>query len=401
MHRGSFGTFALTFLLLPIVSCGDSGDPEDTPQATGGAGDCVGGPCPAGGTTGSGGVASGGAHSGGAAIGGATITGGALNGGAGGSQPTGGSVGAGGMQATGGSGASEGLGGDYGLELEQGSLTLWYDDPAGEWTEALPVGNGRLGAMVFGGPGSERLQLNEETFWSGGPSRNDNPNSLGALSSIRQQIFAGNFTQAEIAINQNVTATQLHGSIYQTIGDLQITFPGHENPTAYYRELDLKRAVATTEYEVAGVTYTREVFASQPDQVIVVRLSASQPGSLSFSLGLDGPLAHGTTALDDNTLQMTGTSSSHEGVTGQVDFDARVRIQPAGGTASTDGDGLQVAGANEVVILISVATNFVDYETLTADPAARATQADCHGQTSQRGERGVQIVAPRSIIAWV
>ena len=122
---------------------------------------------------------------------------------------------------------------------------MWYNKPASVWNEALPVGNGRLAAMIYGGPANERLQLNEGTFWSGGPSRNDNPNALGALPAIRQLIFGGMYSSAESMINQNVTARQLHGSKYQPIGNLSLSFPGHSSYTDYYRELDLEKAVFT------------------------------------------------------------------------------------------------------------------------------------------------------------
>ena len=109
-----------------------------------------------------------------------------------------------------------------------GKLKMWYDKPAGVWNEALPVGNGRLAAMVFGDPSNEKLQLNESTFWSGGPSRNDNPESLSALDSVRQYIFATNYRRAEFLINKHITAKQLHGSMFQTVGDLNLSFKGNE-----------------------------------------------------------------------------------------------------------------------------------------------------------------------------
>lgn len=253
-------------------------------------------------------------------------------------------------------------------------MSLWYDEPAAAWTSALPVGNGRLGAMVFGGPASEQLQLNESSFWSGGPSRNDNPNALGVLSQVRQQIFAGQYTSAETLINQNMTAAQLHGSMFQPIGDLRLDFGGHGTYTNYRRELDLERAVVTTQYDVAGVTYTREVFASQPDQVIAVRLSASQPGQLSFTVGLSGPRQQTLNVVDATTLEAAGTSASHEGVTGQVQYSARVKVANTGGTTTAAAAGISVSSADEVLVLLSIATNFVDYQTLTADEGAKATQ---------------------------
>ncbi|MBN2744853.1 MAG: glycoside hydrolase family 95 protein [Marinilabiliaceae bacterium] len=252
-----------------------------------------------------------------------------------------------------------------------GKLKMWYDKPATVWNEALPVGNGRLGAMIFGNPATEKIQLNEATFWSGGPSRNDNPNALKVLPQVRQLIFDGKHFEAEKLINQNMV-TGLHGSKYQVIGDLNLAFNGHEGYTDYYRELDLERAVFTTTYRVNDVTYKREVFASQPDQVIVVRLSASRPKMLTFSAAFNGPLQKSSTALDGNMLEMTGLSGAHEGVAGQVKFNARAIVMAQGGITSIDADKVRVTNANEVVILISIATNFVDYLTLTADEVAKS-----------------------------
>ncbi|MFW6043251.1 MAG: glycosyl hydrolase family 95 catalytic domain-containing protein [Marinilabiliaceae bacterium] len=246
-------------------------------------------------------------------------------------------------------------------------LKLWYNQPAEAWNEALPVGNGRLGAMVFGDPVNETIQLNEETFWSGGPSRNDNPKAREALPEVRDLIFDGKYHEAEEMINKNMAAEQLHGSMYQTIGNLNLDFPGHENHSNYHRELDIENALFKTTYSVNNVDYKREVFASNPDQVIAVKLSASEPGKLSFVTDFDGPLQQSAKAIDANTLEMTGLSGTHEGVEGQVKFNARAKIINDGGSTSVESGKIQVNEANEVVILISVATNFVDYKTLTAD----------------------------------
>ncbi len=251
-------------------------------------------------------------------------------------------------------------------ETNSTELKMWYDKPATVWNEALPVGNGRLGGMVYGDPVNEKIQLNEETFWSGGPSRNDNPKARQALPKIRELIFGGEFKEAETMVNQNMV-TALHGSKYQVIGDLVLNFPNHDNYTEYYRELDLERAVFKTSYKVDGVTYTREIFASQPDQVIVVKLMADQKKKLSFSAHLQGPLQKENHALDAQTLEMTGLSSSHEGVNGQVKFCTRAKISTRGGTTSAEKATINVNNASAVTILISMATNFVDYKTLTAN----------------------------------
>ena len=250
---------------------------------------------------------------------------------------------------------------------QDGKLIMWYNKPASVWNEALPIGNGRIAAMIFGDPVNEKIQLNEGTFWSGGPSRNDNPDALEALPAIRQLIFEGKYSEAETMVNQNMTAKQLHGSKFQPVGNLNLSFSGHDSYTDYYRELDLEKAVFTTTYMVDDVTYKREVFASQPDQVIVVRLTADQPGKLTFSAGVDGPLKKTMNVLDENTLELTGLSSTHEGVTGQVKFDARVKILNSGGSTAIASNKIDVSSADEVVILVSIATNFVDYNTLTAN----------------------------------
>lgn len=248
-----------------------------------------------------------------------------------------------------------------------GTLKMWYNKPAKVWNEALPIGNGRLGAMIFGDPSAEKIQLNEGTFWSGGPSRNDNPNAFGVLPVIRQLIFNGAYSSAESMINQNITATQLHGSKYQPIGYLNLSFPDHNTYSDYYRELDLEKAIFTASYKVANITYKREIFASIPDQVIVIKLSTSEPEKLTFSASMNGPLQKSRKILDPNTLEMAGLSSTHEGVSGQVKFTARVKILNSGGVITADSTHINVSNADEAVILISIATSFVDYKTLSAN----------------------------------
>lgn len=257
------------------------------------------------------------------------------------------------------------------VQAQGGKLKLWYNKPAKVWNEALPIGNGRLAAMVFGDPANEKLQLNESSFWSGGPSRNDNPDGFVGLDSIRQAIFKGEHAFANKLSNKYLTAKKLHGAMFQCVGNLNLAFAGSENSTDYYRELDLEKAVFTTTFKVNGVTFKREVFASQPDQVIVVRLTASKPGKLSFTANFDSQLQKSSNAINANTLEMTGLSSTNGGVTGQVKFDARARIINTGGSIAVVDSKIKVSNANEVVILVSMATNFVDYNTLTANESEK------------------------------
>ena len=161
---------------------------------------------------------------------------------------------------------------------------LWYDKPSGKtWENALPVGNGRLGGMVYGNVVNEIIQLNEHTLWSGGPNRNDNPEALKALPEIRKLIFDGKQKEAEKLANKAIITKKSHGQMFQPLGELHLDFPGQENYDSYYRELDIERAVAKTTYKANGVSYSREVLASFPDRVIVIRLTADKPGQLAFN----------------------------------------------------------------------------------------------------------------------
>jgi alpha-L-fucosidase 2 len=162
-------------------------------------------------------------------------------------------------------------------------LSLWYRQPAKQWVEALPVGNGRLGAMVFGGVAQERLQLNEDTLWAGGPYDPANPNALEALPKVRELIFAGKYREAQNLISQKMMAKPLTQMPYQCVGDLLLDFPDANGVTDYRRDLNLDTAMATVGYTIDGVRYTREVFSSPVDQVIVVRLTADKPGKVAFT----------------------------------------------------------------------------------------------------------------------
>jgi alpha-L-fucosidase 2 len=254
------------------------------------------------------------------------------------------------------------------------SMKMWYSGPAKHWNEALPIGNGRLGAMVFGDPAKEKLQLNEETFWSGSPNNNDNPAALQALPEIRNLIFSGNYSEAQKMADTKIRSQLSQGAKYLPVGNLEISFPGHSNYSGYRRELDIAKAVHTSTYTIEGITFKREVFASQPGQVIVMRLSADQKGKISFTASLNGPLQTSVKALNTQTIEMTGLSSTHEGVTGKVKFNARAYFVNTGGTVVNKSSTIEVDKADEVVVFISIATNFVDYKTLTADETAKCEQ---------------------------
>ena len=250
-------------------------------------------------------------------------------------------------------------------------MKLWYDEPAEKWVEALPVGNGRLGAMIFGNPSSEKLQLNEETVWAGQPNSNANPNvEEGALEEIRKLIFEGRYRAAQDMVDQKIFFRTNHGMSYQTVGDLRLDFLGHEDFTGYRRELDIANALSTVRYEVGGVEYVREVFSSLADDVIAVRLSASEKGKLTFDVSFDTP-QNAETSVEGDEIVLRGVTSSQEGLEGKVRFTAKARICPDGGTIESAEKTISVKNADEVIIYVDIATNFVRYDDISADPDAR------------------------------
>lgn len=250
---------------------------------------------------------------------------------------------------------------------------LWYDKPAGTvWEAALPLGNGRLGAMVYGNPAVEHIQLNETSIWSGGPHRNENPDALAALPEVRKLIFEGKHKEAAKLAGEKMQS-KINGMKYQPAGDLLLSFPGHDAFENYYRELDLENAVATTSYKVKGVKYTRSVFSSVPGQVIVVRLTADKPGSIDFTGGFRTEHTPAAVSVSgNNELVMSGTSSDKEGVKGKVKFHALAKVRAEGGSVKAVGDKINVKGADVVTIYISIATNFVNYHDISADESKRA-----------------------------
>ena len=218
------------------------------------------------------------------------------------------------------------------VKEEASDLKLWYDEPASQWVEALPVGNGRLGAMVFGGADREQIQLNEETVWAGQPNSNANPDvEEGALDQIRQLIFDGKYRAAQDMVDQKIFFRTNHGMSYQTIGDLYLDFPGHEAPSAYYRDLDISKAVASVKYTVDGVEYVREVISSFADDVVAVNLSASEKGKITFDASLVSPHKKHSVAVEGNDIVLRATTGDQEGLEGKVQFVTRVRIAHDGG----------------------------------------------------------------------
>ncbi|WP_103352213.1 glycoside hydrolase N-terminal domain-containing protein [Amycolatopsis sp. CA-128772] len=249
-----------------------------------------------------------------------------------------------------------------------GDLALWYDKPAGtEWLRALPIGNGRLGAMVFGNTDTERLQLNEDTVWAGGPHDYSNPQGAAALAQIRQLVFANQWTQAQSLIDQKLLGNPAAQQPYQPVGTLALTFPGGGAISSYQRWLDLTTATTVVSYVAGTVRYRREVFASAPDQVIAVRLTAETSRSISFSASLSTPQRATASSPGGATIALDGISADSRGIAGSVRFFALVTAVAEGGSTTSSAGTLRVTGADAVTLLISVGTSYVDYRTVNGD----------------------------------
>ena len=247
------------------------------------------------------------------------------------------------------------------------SLISWYDQPAKNWNEALPIGNGRIGAMIFGDPLNDRLQLNEDSLWSGGPQDADNPEALKALPEIRKLLFAGKYSEAQNLANRTLICKGKgsgHGSggripygSYETLGDLRIEMGSKGAVTAYRRELDINTATVTISYEQDGILFKRELFSSFPDQVLVVRLSASKPGALSFRASLSRPAAFAVSSPGKGDVLMKGQlwdGSSDNG----VKYAARLRAINTKGNAVAQDGSIRIEGADSVTLLLSAATDY-------------------------------------------
>ncbi len=280
-------------------------------------------------------------------------------------------------------------------------LSLWYRAPASdhpllppdasrqrrqaataEWVRALPVGNGRLGAMVFGGIVHERLQLNEDTLWAGRPYDPVNPEAKDALPEVRRLLAQRKYPEAAKLVEAKVMSKPLAQMPYQTVGDLALTFPQVDAVENYRRDLDLTTATAHVSFTSGGVTFSREVFASAPDQVIVVRLTASRPGRISFEARMQTPQRATVEATADGDLVMRGVNGDGPGttadgrpMTGALRFAACVRVLPTGGTRRASGDAVVVRDADAVTLLIAAATGYRTYEDVGADPVARVAAA--------------------------
>ena len=247
---------------------------------------------------------------------------------------------------------------------------LWYDAPAGRWLEALPLGNGQMAAMVFGGIADETIQLNESTFWSGSPHDNNSKTSLEHLDEVRQLIYAGREEEAEALINKEFIPGP-HGQRFLTLGSLRMHFENMpEEVEDYCRDLDLTRAVAGVGFTADGVRYTRSAFASLRDRALVIRLDASKKGALTFSLTQDCKFPF-EVATEGNTLVTRIKGVEHEGIPGGLTAECRTQVISDGKVAAEDKQ-LTISGATHVTLLVNAATNYVNYHDISGDESAAA-----------------------------
>ena len=241
-------------------------------------------------------------------------------------------------------------------------LKLWYDEPAQKWTEALPVGNGRLGAMVFGTVEIEQLQLNEDTVWAGKPVERDRAGAHKHLAEARRLIFEGKYAEGQKIMQQEFMGPRLVRG-YQTLGDLKLRFAGGQGAADYRRQLDLDTAIASVTYRAGDAIFTREVFSSPVDQCIVVRLSCSKRGRITFDAALSRPADFIVETIAPDRIVMIGQATQagqHKG----VKFEAQLRIIPEGGELTTTDEGLRLENANAATLLIVAGT---DYRQLFSD----------------------------------
>jgi alpha-L-fucosidase 2 len=255
------------------------------------------------------------------------------------------------------------------MAAAQDPLSLWYRQPAGAWVEALPVGNGRLGAMVFGGISQERIQFNEDSVWTGEPHDYAHPGAYRFLDPIRRLLFEGKQAEAEELAMREFMSVPLHQKAYQAFGDLLLDFPDvHESAVdSYRRELDLDRAIAEVEYRANGVRYRREVFASWPAQVIAVRISADRPNSVTFRASVKG--AHKQAAgeaISTSEIAMRGAVEDSA-----IRFEARLAASAEGGRLEVRDGAILITGADAATLLLAGATNFVNFRDVSADPHQR------------------------------
>jgi len=252
---------------------------------------------------------------------------------------------------------------------DEDALKLWYRRPATRWVEALPLGNGRLGAMVWGGIEHERLQLNEDTLYAGGPYEADTSGALEALPEVRRLIFAGEYAQAEALANAKMMARPLKQMPYQPLADVVLDFRDIPDISDYRRELDLDTAITRTQFNTWKTAHTREAFVSSVDQCIVMRIATDRPGAINLRISLDSDQQNEVSA-EEGALLLRGRNAARHGIEGKLKFATRVRVIPRGGSMNTRHGRIEIEAADEVVLLITAATSYRRYDDVGGDPEA-------------------------------
>ena len=260
-------------------------------------------------------------------------------------------------------------------------LKLWYLQPAEQWIEALPIGNGRLGAMVYGKTEHDKVELNEDTVWTGGPYEPSEPEGPKFLPEIRRLIFEGKYREAQEMLGR-ASATQPRGhQKYQPLGVLELEFPGHQEVKEYRRELDLDTAIARVSYYVDDTKFLRELFVSPVDQVIVVRLTADKPNKINVLTTISGVKntpprdeIYSVECVGPDNIVLRGRTSSSRGVKGRLEYQARVKAFPEGGKTIVRDTSLEFVNADAVTLYIPAATNFINYKDISGDPEARINE---------------------------
>ncbi|MEP4891700.1 MAG: glycoside hydrolase family 95 protein, partial [Aliiglaciecola sp.] len=268
-------------------------------------------------------------------------------------------------------------GNDRATDVVSKDLMLWYTEPATEWTQATPIGNGRLGAMVYGGVEQEHLQMNEETLWSGGPHSYDNPDAYQHLTLVRELLKQGKYVEAQATADKMLGIPQ-YQMAYQPLGDLFLKFFHDEKSSNYRRELDLQNAISTVTYTIDGAHFKRTVFASQPDQAIIIRLECDKPEMISFDLSMTSEHLYTSMMNTGSQLLVTGKVAPRErkGLTGPwsgegTKFAAQTKVEADGGTVLAQGGEISVKNANAVTLVYVAATSFINYLDVSGDPSAK------------------------------
>lgn len=260
-----------------------------------------------------------------------------------------------------------------------GDMLLWYRQPAQKWLEAMPIGNGYMGGMVFGGIQQERIALNESSFWSGRPHDYNDTNAIKYFPQIRDLVFAGKFQEAEKMADDHFWGIPKAQQAYEPIGDLILKFNGPDNVQDYRRGLNMETGVARTTYRIGDALFTRDIFMSYPDHVLVVHISSDKPGRISVEAGLRSPFLDAVTARPGK-LVMVGSwrnpGSETNWLVAKVDgeglkFETAMLAKADGGSSDATTNSVRFENANSVTLVLTIATSYVNYTNISGNPARR------------------------------